>query len=112
VEEDVYGLDIDGVGDLIPQLRDSSSVYARGKSPCPTGFGVIGRQLELIVSPGDRVFGQKPAIGADAYAESLESGEPLLRHPLNASDAVPGGNGVKLPARGRHMPRCVAFHAP
>ena len=53
------------------------------------------------------VFRNNRTILLDATVESLQPGEPLLRHPLDATDTVPSFEGMRLPPiRSRGLPRC------
>jgi hypothetical protein len=105
-------VDINGTGGLSWRLRDSSDTYRRGQSPCPTGFGLSGDQLTLIVSPPSHAFDLNAAFSLDVDTMSLQPGEPLLQHRLDASDTVPSFLGLTLrPPDARHLPRCTAFQA-
>jgi len=77
---------------------------------CATGLGRTADQLELIIWPGDHVFRNDAPIGIDASSESLQPGEPLLRHPLDATDLAPSALGLELPPiRAHDLVRCVAL---
>jgi hypothetical protein len=107
---DTYSLDIDGTGGIDVQLTDARSLYGHSRAACATDFGLTGDTLELIVSPGDKVFNNRQPIGLDASSASLQTGEPLLRHPLNASDIAPSMFGLRLPpTNSSGLPRCAAL---
>jgi hypothetical protein len=108
---DAYDLEIDGTGGVQTRLADPRHVYSTGRSPCPTAFGLTGNELELIFSPGDKVFDNARSLGLDASTASLEPGEPLLAHPLQASDVVPYMDGLRLPPirSSAHLSRCAAM---
>ena len=105
---DFYAVDIDGVGTLVPRLRDGRSEYGSRKPPCPTEFGLVGDRLTMIFSPGGRVFDYAKPISVEATTLSLQPGEPLLAHPLNAEDDVPD-SGINLRPPQRPLPRCVSI---
>lgn len=46
----------------------------------------------------------------DAATESLQPGEPLLRHPLEATDVARSFEGMRLPPiRSSDLPRCSSI---
>jgi hypothetical protein len=108
---DSYGVEIDGTGGVDPRLTDSRFFYGTERAPCPTAFGLTGNLLVLIFSPGDKVFANARALGLDASTDSLQPGEPLLAHPLRASDVVPYMYGLRLPRirSSAHLSRCAAL---
>jgi hypothetical protein len=105
---DSYSVDINGTGGLSSRLRDSRDAYRPSQSACPTGFGLNGDQLTLIVSPPNRAFDLNAPFHLDVNSSSLQPGEPLLRHPLDASAVVPSFLGLTLhPPYPHHLPRCT-----
>lgn len=110
--QDGYGVDINGTGGLSVRLHDTRHSYRRPASLCPTGFGLSGDQLTFVISPPDRVFRLTAATHVDVNSFSLQPGEPLLSHPLDAQDTVPGLVGLTLPPPdARRLPRCAVLHA-
>jgi hypothetical protein len=97
---DGFGLEVDGTGGLDPELRDPAS-------RCPASFGLTGDQLQLIISPDAHTFRDDRALRVDVSTDSLQPGEPLLRHPLDATDTVGRSFGLRLPpVNGRGLARC------
>ena len=94
---DSYGITINSVGRSHARLTDNRDSYSHQRAACPTDTGLSGNQLVLIVSPGDKAFDLKRPLFIDGSSTSLQPGEPLLAHPLNADDIVPALYGLKLP---------------
>ncbi len=90
------------------RLHDTRDSYRSAGSLCPTGFGLSGNQLTFVVSPPDDLFHLNAATEADVSTFSLQPGEPLLQHPLDAQDSVPDLLGLALPPPdARRLPRCA-----
>jgi hypothetical protein len=105
---DDYRVDINGTSGVSARLHDTRDLYRAGRGPCPTAFGLTGDELTLIVSPADHAFRQHMPIRADVGTASLQAGEPLLHHPLDATDTVFPNSGLRLrPPDASRQPRCV-----
>jgi hypothetical protein len=105
--DDIFWLEIDGTGGVHILLKDPSRLYGRGRAPCPTWAGLTRTTLTLVVSPSDNTFRAHTPFSADVETESLQPGEPLLSHPLDASDTIPSFAGLKLPRAAGSRPRCA-----
>lgn len=108
-EEDLYGIQIDGTGGVQTRLTDHPADHRHAHRACPTGYGYTNGRLTLIASPSDRAVDLTRRLSIQAYSASLQLGEPLLRHPLNAEQTVPSRHGLLLPAPPGHARRCKAL---
>jgi hypothetical protein len=110
--QDSYDIDINGIGGVSVRLHDTLDSYRRPASLCPTGFGLSGVQLTLVISPPDGAFHLNAATHVGVSTLSLQPGEPLLLHPIDAEDDTPGLAGLTLaPPDARRLPRCAALNA-
>jgi hypothetical protein len=100
-----FSLQIDATGRVRAQLTDPSSPRSRPASTCRTGYGMNRDTLEMIVTA--RFLRPDRPVLTSASSESLQTGEPLLRHPLDAGDTAPRVDGLRLPPSDPRLGSCA-----
>jgi hypothetical protein len=100
-----YGIDIAADGQVSAYLSDARRLKRLGR--CAAAYGLRGDVLTLLVSTAASGILARRPIEAIPSTMSLQTGEPLIRRPLNANDEPPR-ELLHVPAAGTHSGSCVS----